>query len=236
MEGREGDHHHEDPGDEADVGEVLVAVGVGDGNQLIEADEDHDPGDEGDGGGEDGVGKEGQKHQNRDNRPQWLGHPGEEGVEARPPPIAGGAVEGDGAGHPLGDVVDGDGDGDGYPQAEVGQGDQGHRQPLGQVVEGDPQGHHDPAPVEPVAVGVGLAVQVAVGDDLVQEIYRQHPGEEEEVGPDQPDRLLGPAEEVDEGDEDHHPGGEAQADGEVPHVGPGDEVGDEASDSCGQAR
>jgi hypothetical protein len=115
----EREHHDEDTQNDTDVGEVLAAVPVGDGNELVEADEDHDPGDKRDRGGQDERVQEGQKNKNGDNCTERRGHPGKEGVAACFSSVAGGAIERHRACHPFGDIMDGDRNGDGYAQFQV---------------------------------------------------------------------------------------------------------------------
>lgn len=131
--------------------------------------------------------------------------------------------------------MDGDGYGHRHSQTQVGQGDQGHGHPLGQVMDGNADGGHNPAPVEPVALGVHLAVHVDMGNEMVEQIDQHQADQEEEIGIAEAQDEPGAAEEVHKSHVDHHSGSKAQAKREVTHVGPGDEIRDQASDSRGQA-
>lgn len=120
--------------------------------------------------------------------------------------------------------MDGDGNGHRHPQPQVGQGDQGHGHSLRQVMNGDADGGHNPAPVEPVALGVHLAVHVNMGNEVVEQIDQHQTHQKEEIGIAEAQDDPGAAEEVHKAHVDHHSGSKAQAQREVAHVGPGDEI------------
>ena len=98
---------------------MLAAVLVGDRDELVEADEDHYPGDQCDGCSQYREVQEGQEDEDGENRAERRSHPGKERVEACLATIARGTIEWYRAGHAFRDIVDRDGNGDGYAQFYV---------------------------------------------------------------------------------------------------------------------
>lgn len=131
--------------------------------------------------------------------------------------------------------MDGYGNGHRHAQPQVGQGDQGHSHSLRQVMDGDADGGHDPAPVEPVALGVHLAIHVNMGNEVVEQIDQHQTHQKEEIGIAEAQDDPGAAEEVHKSHVDHHSGSKAQAQREIAHVWPGNEIRDQTSYSRGQA-
>ncbi len=229
---------------------MMLPVLLRRGEELVEGDEDHDPGDHGEEDPHHRVVEKIVQKSVADQRPHRLGEAGEEGVVEGLALAACGVIDGDGDGDPLGDVVDGDSQGDGNTDGGIGEGGGEGRQPLGEVVDGDGQGGEGPH-AQQLALALGrlgplqildplqLVGVLDVGDELVDEgdegnaaekgddgepVARLHPVGGDEGG-------LGLDEDLDQGDVDHHTGGKAEGEGEELGVGLFREKGNGAADA-----
>ena len=184
------------------------------GDQLVECDEDHDPGNGSEDVAEDRVGEEGEKHERCDPGAEWLGEAGEDRPEKRLLPAPGGGDDRGGDRKPLRDVVDRDGDGDRDPERRILQRADERRHPFREVVdpdaEGDEQTRLEEAGLLSGLPGAMLLGHVVVRDQHVDEEHRDHPGEEGDVRWREPGRLDSRLEELDERDVEHHAAREAE--------------------------